>query len=146
MKLREADFIFTLEGVSNKAEFSDDVCCFIKYSVRIIKYILEADWVKWYRRNFNLQIEVWPDDFREHFNCNILLLGLKIVCWVQLEGFKNMKRIKICMAELLSACLYFLITKTIQVFGVLSVGPSWGFCFKMVAWPQAVLPSTPTTS
>lgn len=40
---READFISTLEGVSNKAEFSNDVCCFIKYSVRIIKYILEAD-------------------------------------------------------------------------------------------------------
>lgn len=43
---REAEFISMLERVSNKAEFSNDVHCFIKYSVRMIKYILE-DWVKW---------------------------------------------------------------------------------------------------
>lgn len=42
----------------------------------MIKYILEADWVKWYRRNSNLQIEVWQDDLREQFNSNILLWDL----------------------------------------------------------------------
>lgn len=74
---READFISTLEGVSHKAEFSSDVCCFIKYSVRIVKYIFEADWEKWYRSNSNLQSEVWQDDLREYFNGNISLLDFK---------------------------------------------------------------------
>lgn len=37
----------------------------------MMMYILEADWVKWYRIS-NFQIEVWQDDLKEHFN--ILLL------------------------------------------------------------------------
>lgn len=44
---REVEFIFMLERVFNKVEFFNDVYCFIKYLVRMIKYILEEDWVKW---------------------------------------------------------------------------------------------------
>lgn len=39
---REAGLNSILEGFSNKAEFSNDFY-FIKYSVRVIKYTLEAD-------------------------------------------------------------------------------------------------------
>lgn len=39
---REVKFISKLEGFPKKAEFSNDLY-FIKYSVRMIKYILKAD-------------------------------------------------------------------------------------------------------
>lgn len=90
--------------------------------------------MKWYRRNSNLQIEVWQDDFRAHSNCDILLLDLNkdsvlnpISELQEHEGNQNMYGgTTLCLS-------LFSHHKDNTSICVLSLGPSWDFCFELVA-------------